>query len=198
MAVRSTMTQIIDRVRTMINDPRGASQIFDDQTIQDTLDDSRVDYVNEELQTKPTFTGGTIQYLNYWHELGSWEGGVVLKQFLTVTVTPSASDFIAGYWSFAQNTLPPVFLSGSTHDLNRAAADLLERWAAKWVLIYDFSSDGQSFKRSQAASGLQALAHTYRKKQRASSLGTKRSDLQAESVASVGLGANELDYMGSG
>ena len=198
MAVRSTMTQIIARVRTLINDPAGASQIFADQDIQDVLDDSRQDYVNEQLETKPTFTGGTIQYLNYWHQLGSWEGGVVLKQFLTVTVTPSASDFIAGYWTFAANTLPPVFLTGSSHDLYRASADLLERWAAKWVLNYDFSSDGQSFKRSQAASMLQTLAITYRKKQRASSLSLMRSDVQAEGMARVGLGATEIDYFSSG
>src|SRR5438128_12169525 len=121
MAVRSTMASIIARTRVLINDPAGASQTFDDQTIQDTLDDSRVDYVNEELQTKPTYGSGTIQYLNYWHELGSWEGGVVLQQFLYRTVTPSASDFIAGYWTFAQNTMPPVFLTGSTHDLYRAS-----------------------------------------------------------------------------
>ena len=198
MAVRSTMSAIIARVRVLINDPEGASQTFDNQTIQNVLDDSRVDYVNEVLQTKPTYGTGTIQYLNYWHELGSWEGGVVLQQFLTVTVTPSASDFIAGYWTFAQNTLPPVYLTGSTHDLYRASADLLERWAAKWVLNYDFSSDGQSFKRSQAASMLQALAKTYRGKQRASSLGFTRSDLQSEGVASVGLGAKPIDYMSSG
>jgi len=192
------MLAIIARVRILINDPEGASQTFDNQTIQNVLDDSRVDYVNEVLQTKPTYGTGTIQYLNYWHELGSWEGGVVLQQFLTVTVTPSASDFIAGYWSFAQNTLPPVYLTGSTHDLYRASADLLERWAAKWVLAYDFSSDGQSFKSSQAATMLQALAKMYRGKQRASSIGFTRSDFQSETRASAGLGAKEIDYMSSG
>ncbi len=198
MAVRSTMTQIIGRVRTLINDPSSASQIFDDQTIQDTLDDSRRDYVNEALTTAPTYVSGTIQYLNYWHELGSWEGGVVLKQFLYNTVTPSASDLIAGYWSFAATTLPPVYLTGSTHDLYRASADLLERWAAKWVLNYDFSSDGQSFRRSQAATALQTLAATYRGKQRATSIGFTRADLQSAGMASVGLEATEIDYMGSG
>ncbi len=198
MAVRSTMASIITRTRVLINDPAGASQIFDDQTIQDTLDDSRRDYVNEALTTAPTYVSGTIQYLNYWHELGSWEGGVVLKQFLYNTVTPSASDLIAGYWTFAATTLPPVYLTGSTHDLYRAAADLLERWAAKWVLSYDFTSDGQSFRRSQAATALQALAATYRRKQRASSISFTRSDLQSGGVSSVGLGAQEIDYMSSG
>ena len=198
MAVRSTMAAIITRVRILINDPASASQIFDDQTIQNVLDDSRQDYVNELLYTKPTFVSGTIQYLDYWHDLGSWEDGTIFKQFLYVVVTPSASEPIAGHWTFAANTLPPVYLTGSTHDLYRAAADLLERWAAKWVLAYDFTSDGQSFKSSQAASMLQALAATYRGKQRASSIGFTRSDLQSESVASMGLGAKEIDYMSSG
>ena len=198
MAVRSTMSLIIARTRILINDPAGASQTFDDQTIQNVLDDSRRDYVNEALTTAPTYASGTIQYLNYWHELGSWEGGVVLKQFLYNTVTPSASDLIAGYWTFAATTLPPVYLTGSTHDLYRAAADLLERWAAKWVLSYDFTSDGQSFRRSQAATALQALAATYRRKQRASSISFTRSDLQSGGVSSVGLGAQEIDYMSSG
>src|SRR6266566_8435125 len=103
MAVRSTMTQIIDRVRVLINDPASASQIFDDQTIQNVLDDSRQDYVNESLTTRPNFVSGTIQYLDYWHDLGSWEDGTIFKQFLYVVVTPSASEPIAGHWTFAAN-----------------------------------------------------------------------------------------------
>ncbi len=198
MAVRSTMAAIIKRVRVLINDPEGASQTFDDQTIQNVLDDSRQDYVNESLTTKPTFVSGTIQYLDYWHDLGSWEDGTIFKQFLYVVVTPSASEPITGHWTFAQNTRPPVYLTGSTHDLYRASADLLERWAAKWVLSYDFTSDGQSFRRSQAATALQTLAATYRRKQRASSISFSQSDLQAEGMASVGLGPTEIDYMSSG
>ena len=54
MAVRSTMSAIITRVRVLINDPSSASQTFDDQTIQNVLDDSRQDYVNESLTTRPT------------------------------------------------------------------------------------------------------------------------------------------------
>jgi hypothetical protein len=198
MAVRSTLNTIIGRVRTLINDPSGASQTFDDQTIQNALDDYRQDVSNVALTPYLTYVSGTIQYLDYYHDLGSWEDGFVLKQFLTVVVTPSASEPIVGHWEFAASTRPPVYLTGSTHDIYRAAADLLERWAAKWALNYDFSSDGQSFKRSQAASMLQALAVTYRKKQRASNMSFTRSDLQSADVSSVGLGAKPIDYMSSG
>jgi hypothetical protein len=198
MAVRNTMTNLIDRVRTLINDPRGASQIFDDQTIQNVLDDSRLDYMNEPLLAKPTFVSGTIQYLDYWHDLGSWEDGVILKQFLTVTVTPSASELIAGHWEFTATTLPPVYLTGSTHDIYRASADLLERWAAKYMTRFDFASDGQSFKLSQVPAQMQALACTYRKKQRVTSMGFTRSDLQSGGAVHRGLGATAIDYMASG
>ena len=198
MAVRASMAAIIARVRILINDPSGASQTFDDQTIQNVLDDSRLDVSNVSLTPYITYSGNTILFLDYYHELGGWEDNVVLKQFLATVVTPSVSEPIVGRWSFAATTRPPVYITGSTHDLYHASADLLERWVAKWELNYDFTSDGQNFKRSQAATMLQNLAKTYRSKQRATSLSTTRSDLQGAGMAKVGLGPTEVDYMGSG
>jgi hypothetical protein len=198
MAVRSTMASIITRVRLLINDTAGASQIFDDQNIQNVLDDSRLDISNAALQPYVSFSGGTPVYLDYYHNLGSWEDNVVLKQFLTVLVTPSASEPIAGHWSFAATTLPPVYITGSTHDIYRAAADLLERWAARLVLEFDFTSDGQSFHRSQAATALQNLAKTYRRKQRPTSIAMVRDDIVAGKQDALGLGPHAIDYMAKG
>lgn len=199
MAVRSTMSSLIARVRVLINDPSGTNQIFDDPTIQDVMDESRVDVYNHLLTPKPTFTGSTVQYLDYFSELGGWETDVVTKQFLTTTVTPSLIEPIAGHFQYAQTTLPPVFATGKMYDVYRAAADLLERWAARLVLNYDFMSDGQSFKRSQAATALQALAKTYRLKQRPSTISTHRSDMNgAGQDAGLSLGPVEIDYLGSG
>jgi len=199
MAVRSTMqTNIIPRVRLLINDPGGTSEIFHDQDIQDVLDASRQDIGNAPLTAYPTYTAGTLKYLDFYHDLGDWEDGAVLKQYLTVLVTPSVSEPIVGHWEFTANTYPPVFITGSTHDVYRAAADLLERWAAKWVLNFDFSSDSQSFKRSQAADMLQKLAHTYRLKQRAITIQMTRSDIASGQSAEPSLKAREIDYMASG
>ncbi len=199
MAVRSTMANLILRIRDLINDPAGASQVWSDQAIQDTMDESRVDYGNEALQAVPSFSGTTIQYLDYYHDLGGWEDGVVLKQYLTQVVTPTTSEPIAGHWGFATSKFPPIYITGSLHDIYRAAADLLERWAAKWVLSYGFSSDGQSFQRQQAATMLQALAKTYRQKQRPRSIIATRSDLTAkEQTLDNALAAHEIDYMASG
>jgi hypothetical protein len=198
MAVRSTMASLISRVRLLISDPAGASQTFADQDIQDVMDESRLDLKNVALQARPTYSGSTIQYLDYYSDVGGWEDDFVLKQYLTLTVTPSLSEPIAGHWQFTLTTLPPVYLSGKLYDVYRSAADLLERWAAKVVFNYAFSSDGQSFQRQQVAPALQQLAKTYRGKQRAMTISFTRSDLNAGAANGPSLGAKPIDYFGSG
>jgi len=196
---RATMAALIARERILINDPAGASQIFSDDDIQAVMDESRVDYGNEVLQAVPSFSGATIQYLDYYHDLGGWEDGVVLKQYLTQVVTPTTSEPIAGHWGFATSKFPPIYITGSVHDIYRAAADLLERWAAKWVLSYSFTSDGQSFQRQQAATMLQALAKTYRMKQRPRMITATRSDFVGTSQGTDNpLAARPIDYFSSG
>ena len=48
-----------------------------------------------------------------------------------------------------------------TYDLNAAAADVWGRKAAAQAGLYDFSADGGSFKRSQAAQEMRAMARFY-------------------------------------
>src|SRR5579859_5792332 len=202
MAVRSTMqTSLIPRVRQLISDPSGPAQVFADQDIQDVLDESRQDVYTLPLTGVLTYASGTPQYLDYESELGGWEDGYVLKQSWTIVVTPSVSEPIAGHWSFTANTLPPVFITGKIYDVYRAAADLLERTAARWqgASGYDFSSDGQSFRRSQAATGLLKLAETYRRKQRAGTISLVRGDMNASSGQGASLtGPQPIDFIASG
>ena len=199
MAVRSSMAALITRVRLLINDPAGSSAIFDDQTIQDVLDEGRTDIKNGATQARPTFSGATIQYLDYYTILGDWEDDVVFKQYLTVIVTPSVSEPIAGHWAFAASTFPPVFVTGKTYDIYRASADLLERWAARLFLSYDVIVGGQTFRRSQSFEMLQSLANAYRLKQRPVSSSLDRSDLyQSGSIGDNPLGPTNLDYFAPG
>jgi hypothetical protein len=138
-------------------------------------------------------------YLDYYSDLGWWEDDTTFWQYLTVSTTPTTSEPIVGHWSWAATLLPPVYLIGKTYDLYRGAADLLERWAAKWALSYDFSSDNQSFHRSQASLQLRATAKEYRKKQRASIISLTRGDLNGTTgSARDGLGPMPIDYMASG
>lgn len=195
MAVRATMNNLIARVRILVNDPESASQIWTDQVIQDVLDASRVDNFNLVMTPQPTFTGSTIEYLDYFTSLTDWEDDYVLKQFLVTQVTPSLAEVIAGHFQFSATTLPPVYITGKLYDIYRAAADLLERQAAQWVLRYDFSGDGQSFHRSQAVTMLTNLAQTYRAQQRPHSLSLMRTDLaKPEGLITASLGPQPIDY----
>lgn len=199
MTVRSTMAALISSVRVLINDlsPAGSGQIFSDQIIQDVLDEGREDVKNMPLIPKPTFSGSTIQYVDYWSEFGGWEDGMILKQYLTVVVTPSLIEPIAGHFQFSSNTWPPVYISGSLHDRYRAAADLLERLAAQWVLSYNMTVDSQNLQRGQVVNNLQALARTYRMKQRPRTI-TLKTNITGNKDTGISLAPSELDYMSSG
>ena len=199
MAVRSTMAALIATVRDMIYDPAGSSQMFPDQTIQDVLDRSRLDIFNLRLKPYPTFSGSTIQYLDYTTDLGGWEDGYVIKQYLTVVVTPNTLEPIAGHWGFAQTTLPPCYISGRLFDVYRASADLLERWAARWVLRYSMTVNGQSLQRGNVNVDLQKLALTYRMQQRPTNIILTRTDVgERGKLPANPLGPTEIDFMGSG
>jgi hypothetical protein len=196
---RTTMAALIARVRQLINDPSGVDQLFSDDDIQNVMDEGRVDVRNQVLKATPTFSGSTIEYLDYFSDLGSWEDGYALKQYLITLVTPAVLEPISGHWQFAASTLPPVYISGSLHDIYRGAADLLERQSSQWMLKYNFASDGQSFQRSQVIDNIQKVIHSYRMKQRAGAIRMSRTDVNAPSTAvSIGLQATSLDYMADG
>lgn len=187
MAVRPTMSaQIIPRVRIMISDPAGVSQQFADQDIQDTCDEY-VDFVRyEPLQIAPTIintasTGNQAStvFINYFSRYSWWEQDVVLQAYVNgqawVVATPAQSDYINGHFWFeppgneftsptVPGQLPPVFATGKVYDLNAAAANLLEFWAATLAGAYDITVDGQSLRRSQLMTAKIALAEIYRRR----------------------------------
>lgn len=200
MTARSTMASLILSVRTLINDtlPIGAGQIFDDQIIQDVMDEAREDVLNMPLIPKPTFSGSTIQYLDYFSEFGGWEDGMVLKQYLTVVVTPSLIEPIPGHFQFSANVWPPVYLTGRWFDRYRSAADLLERLASQYVLRYSMTVDGQNLQIGQVVNNLQNLAKTFRRQQRPRTIHMKYSTVKDNQDTGISLAPTELDYMSSG
>ena len=201
MPVRSTMAALIARERLMIFDPAGASQVFADQDIQNILDESRIDCYNLPLTPQWTFSGNTPLFLDYFapSQWGNWEDDIVLKQYLTTPVTPSATDDIVGHWTFAQTTLPPVYITGKTYDIYRAAADLLQRLASQWMLRFNATADGQTLHREGAFANIRALIKEYRLKQRVGITTMARSDMVIPAGrGNVGLGPQEIDFMGSG
>lgn len=204
MPVRSTMSDLISKLRLMIGDPSGASQQFQDQDIQDKLDELRNDVWYEPLKLAPAIvnaasTGNvpSMVFADYYSNFQWWEADVVLQGNSTsthaawVVLTPVASDLIVGHWSFeatslaslfATGTFPgqyaPVWATGKTYDLNGAAADLLEFWAATLTGAYDVSVDGQTLRRSQLLQAKFTLAAQYRRKARPRIVQMVRRDVQ--------------------
>jgi hypothetical protein len=203
MGVRGSMSQLIARTRFMIADPAGGSQHFADQDIQDTLDSVRDDVWYELLAPALTIvnsagTGNTVGtiWADYYSRFQWWETDVALQGNNTgtsqswVVLTPVASDYITGHWQFELNNFttatvpgqfPPVFITGKTYDLNAAAAELCDYWASTYQTAFDFTSDGQSFKRSQAVNQLRESAKAYRKRARVRSARAYRSDFPTPS-----------------
>ena len=167
---RTTMSQIITRVSLLIGDPTNATWAQGD--IQDFLDETRDDVRYELLTAAPTIINstGTLNVPNtlwadYYSMFQWWEQDVVLEgttgtpSVPWIVLTPLSSDYITGHWMFDTLTpfttgtvpgqYPPVFATGKVYDINRACANICDAWAAQLMRSYNFTSDGQTFDRSQ-------------------------------------------------
>jgi hypothetical protein len=69
-------------------------------------------------------------------------------------------------------------LTGTTYDLNGAAADVLTDWASAAKLGYDITADGQTLTRSQRHEQLLTQAEEFRKRAIVGTVSMSRSDLR--------------------
>ncbi len=187
----------------MINDPSGGSEQFADQDIQDQLDASRDDIRFEGLKIAPSIVNSAATnnvastiFADYYSAYQWWEDDVILQGYSNgaawVVITPTLSENIVGHWQFEGTTLsyiftsatvpgqlPPVFATGKVYDVYDAAANLLEFWGATQAASYDFSADGQAFKRSQMMLAKLKLADYFRKKAKPRVAKMTRPDVMA-------------------
>lgn len=182
MAVRTTMSDLIAAVRDLINDP--AALTFTDQQVQDKLDRTRDDVRYECMTAAPTLQPGAIfDWVDYYIQPGYWETDYTIQQGQFDYVTPLTEELIVGHFTLPNASgvtygqIPPVFITGKVYDIYAAAADLLEMWSAKLALNFDFTADGQSFRRSQASQALLTLARQYRNKAKPLAVKARRTDL---------------------
>lgn len=198
LPVRATMTDLIARCRLMIGDPAGTNQQFTDSDLQITMDSYRDDVRYESLIIAPSIVNiaNTQQsaqtiFATYYSHYQWWESDAVIQgQGPTglpwIVLTPVESDYVVGRWKFELNEftsgtvpgqLPPCFITGKSYDLNGAAADLLEFWAAVLSAAYNIAVDGQSLQRSQLMTAKLTLAAQYRRKARMRTVPMVRSDV---------------------
>jgi hypothetical protein len=64
------------------------------------------------------------------------------------------------------------------YDIYAAAADLLEMWAAREKLSFDFSADNAQYRRSQKVANLLDLAAQFRRRQQVQVIRQVRDDIQ--------------------
>lgn len=189
---RTTLGDLIQQLRGMTNAgvnlwTNGTATYFDDNELTIILDQNRRDFKDVLLQPHPDpSAGGSLVWYDYYlrHQyLEQTSGGTALFVVYdavgsTVAGTAYTVDYTRGVVSFLTNTSGSAYrTSGRTYDVNGAAADVLERWAAHEALAFDFSADGQSFSRSQKRAALTAMAVDYRGKAWPVEITTVRSDL---------------------
>ncbi len=173
---RESMIRLIDRVRELIGDPAGAEQTFADDQIERALDVHRWEVRYKRLTPLPTYQDGRVLYLEWLAESGDWEEDAQVFDSRFQALTPAAVDPLNGRWTFTESQ-GDVFLNGKMYDPYGAAADLLETWAAKTAVEFDFEADGASYKRSQKSQALRALAKEYRLLQQVKTIAQVRSDV---------------------
>lgn len=184
MATRTTMATLIQRVRDMINDTlaQGVGQVFTDQQIQDQLDRYREIIRYGVLRAEPVITtGGVLNWSEFYSGYTDWEDSPAtqLQGPDYSVLTPATADTLTGHWTFAlpvPGQLRPVFVVGTTYDVNRTAADLCQRWAQRLALAYDFSTGVQRFNRSQMAKALRESSAYFLTQARAKLAPIERTD----------------------
>lgn len=171
---RSTMATLISHLRELINDPAGTAQVFSDDTLQRHLDAHRCDFSFWPLMPIPTqIAGGSVSYYEYragydWLEATQAGTAVFVVQDSTGATRGTATwadvDYQLGGLTFTTDQRgTALYLTGRSYDPYGAAADVLTDWAQKVSLRFDFSSDQQSFSRSQQQTMLMAAAERYRR-----------------------------------
>lgn len=177
MVQRTTTGELINRLRTLINDT-DTTVIFESETLQQFLDAHRIDVIQQPLKyVSSVVSGGTVEVHTFYTEVGDWEDGVTITDTDGDTVTPDDEELVTGRWDFTADTDPPLYITGSYHDLYAAAADALEARAGMVALQYDFTADGATYHRSQQLQALLALSRQYRAMARPVVVRMVRSDL---------------------
>jgi hypothetical protein len=172
------MAPLLSRLRGLIGDPAGAGQAWSDDELQELADGCR-----DEVRYLPLLPEGTrlaaggVEYLSFAAPAGDWEEDPELYDAQCQPLIPTTSDCRSGRWSFETEPVRPVTLTGRTFDLQRAAAEVLEAWAARVKREYDFASSDQRFERSQQGRAMQELAALYRRRARPRTAVQTRSDV---------------------
>ena len=173
---RSTLAVLIQQVRTLTGASTadwilGTANYWDGDQIELVLDRHRIDIDKEPLAPVEKWVGGgTVQYFEHRSQYGNLEatdgGSAVFWLEDSVGADQGTANWSADYQRgivtfTADQAGSARYLSARSYDVFGAAAELLRAWANREKLSFDFSTDGQSFKRAQKAQMLMEMASEY-------------------------------------
>lgn len=183
---RAGMANLIRRFRAMTNAGAADYEIagvpyWSDAQLQEVLDNHRMDFYDELLDSVPQMTsGGTVKYFRYNAPYRNLESGTNFSLALTAggSVTASYSvDYNAGVITFTTDQRGTAyFLTGKTYMMESAAADVWDQKAAYYSLSYDVKTDGHDLTRSQLYKQAREQATFWRGRMGAYSITAERSD----------------------
>ena len=203
MAVRPTMLAIINFVRRRIGDKDDGTAHFSTLDVQDALDAVRLENFNEPLMPLYERTLQGIIYKRHRSEYGFYETDYILLSADLQPLTPDAADIMREDAIFTINagSFPPVWMQyGKSFDVWRVCADLLEQKISDdAACTYDFTTGGQSFRRSQIQDNRWKLVETYRMKQRVEMVSAARHDASSSAdekrLARVGPDLMDIPFL---
>jgi hypothetical protein len=161
MAVRTTLQNTINHVRTLIGD---TDYKLTDLQLQSFIDANIVSLALSELLPNETITAGVTNWYTWNDRDGlAWEENAVIMANDYTVLTPTAANYINGIFTFA-DTQSLVYIQGPRLDLYGAAADAMGPLLAIYAREFDFATKGKQFSRSQTFNALAALREEYQGK----------------------------------
>lgn len=174
-AARSTLGDLVTTLRGLtdagyLDWQLGTATFWDDMQLQIALDRHRVDIYREQLTSRQTYSGGSVQYIRYHSAYGNLEqtsGGTAIFELQdgpgnTYPSNGWSADYASGIVTFVADTGGSVvYLTGRSYDLNAAAADVWRIKAANAAKLYDMSTDNHSLSRSQIKAHCLEMAEYY-------------------------------------
>lgn len=103
MAVRSSMADLIARVRSLIGDPSVDTQQLSDQEVQDKTDQTHKFVQPFMLRQVASYPSGGIVVVvvnDFFANLGNWESDAKLQAPSSATPMPATTGHSAGRWTF--------------------------------------------------------------------------------------------------
>jgi hypothetical protein len=189
---RAGMSNLIRRLRGMTAAGTADATInsttwWSDDHIQEMLDHYRTELNDYPLEPRSEYSSaGSLVYMDYIVRFGDLEeaaSGTTYWSVITAqgTAWGTASytvDYLAGLIRFNADTAGSVFyLRARSYNLNRAAAEIWNYKAAHTAEFYSFSTDSQSFTRSQWFDHCISMADRFDRKKGVQSSRMVRTDL---------------------